>query len=167
MPVLIIKSKGKEFVCLYDQRDHKLISQFHWSLHSRGYAVGFKNGKQILMHRLILGITDSPEIEVDHIYHNKLDNRRSKIRVCTRSQNRRNSRKVKEGSSKFKGVYRDNNKYHAQIMQGQKGINLGRFRSEVTAGKVYDRAAKEAFKEFAYLNFPDIDPLPKQLTISM
>ena len=119
------------------------------------------------MHRLILGIVDSPQIETDHKFHNKLDNRRAKIRVCTRSENRRNSRKVKEGSSQFKGVYRDNNKYHAQIMQGQKVINLGRFRSEVTAGKVYDQAARREFKDFAFLNFPDIDPYPKQLTISI
>lgn len=155
MPVLIIKSKGKEFVCLFDSRDQKKISRFTWSLHSKGYAVTTIKGKPVLMHRLILGIIDSPEIEADHIFHNRLDNRRSKIRVCTHSENRRNSRKVKESAqSHYKGVYRDQNKWHAQIMQGRKVINLGRYRSEITAGKVYDQAAKETFKDFAFLNFP-------------
>jgi hypothetical protein len=167
MPFLLIKSKGITYKCLFDKRDQDTISRFTWSLHSKGYAVTTIKGRPVLMHRLILGIVDNPQIETDHIFHNKLDNRRSMIRTCTRSQNRRNSRKVNPGSSKFKGVYRDRNKYHAQIMQGQKIRNLGRFRSEVTTGKMYDRAAKETFKEFAYLNFPEIDSLPKQLTISM
>jgi IS5 family transposase len=120
------------------------------------------------MHRLILGIVDNPEIEVDHRFHNKLDNRRSKIRTCNHSQNRRNSRKLKESAqSRYKGVYRDNNKWHAQIMLGEQVINLGRFRSEVTAGRIYDKAAKEIFKDFAFLNFPGLDPLSRQLTISI
>ena len=167
MPFLIIKSKGKTYKCLYDSRDQKLISRFSWSLHNKGYAVTTIAGKPVLMHRLILGIIDKPEIETDHRFHNRLDNRRSKIRVCSHSQNRRNSRKVKPGTSILKGVYLDQNKWHAQIMQGQQVVNLGRFRSEITAGLIYDQRAKETFKDFAYLNFPDSDPLPKQLTISI
>lgn len=167
MAFLIIMSKGIAYKCLYDSRDQKKISRYNWSLHSKGYACTTINGKSVLMHRFILGIVDKPEIEVDHRHHRKLDNRRSKIRVCSHAENRRNSQKINPGSSKFKGVYRDQNKYHAQIMQGQKVINLGRFYSEVTAGKVYDQAARETFKDFAFLNFPNINPLPKQLTISM
>jgi hypothetical protein len=168
MPEILIRSKGIDYICLFDLEDQALISQFFWNLHSKGYAVAFQNGKQILMHRLILGILDSPEIEVDHRFHNKLDNRRAKIRVCTHSQNRRNSRKLKESAqSQYKGVYRDQNKWHAQIMQGQRVINLGRYRSEITAGKVYDQEAKQEFKDFAFLNFPESDPLPKQLSISI
>jgi hypothetical protein len=123
------------------------------------------NGKSILMHRLILGLLDKPEFEVDHRFHNRLDNRRSKIRACNHSQNRRNARKLKESAqSQYKGVYRDLNKYHAQIMKDQKVVNLGRFRSPVTAGKVYDQAAKETFKDFAFLNFPDFKQV-SQLSI--
>jgi hypothetical protein len=154
MPELIIKSKGKEFVCLFDFEDQELISRFNWSLHSKGYAVTNFRGKQILMHRLILGIIDNSKIEGDHKNHNKLDNQRVNLRICIRSENRKISRKLKEGSSKFKGVYKNGKFYHSQIMQGQRVTNLGRYRSEVTAGKVYDNAAKETFKEFAFLNFP-------------
>jgi hypothetical protein len=164
MPVLIIKSKGKDYNCLFDRRDQKLISQFTWSLHSKGYAVTTIKGKAVLMHRLILGIVDRPEIEVDHRFHNKLDNRRTKIRFCSHAENRRNSRKIMPGSSKYKGVYKDGKFYHSQILKGQKVINLGRYYSEITAGKVYDRAAKETFKDFAFLNFPGFKPV-SQLTI--
>jgi len=164
MPELLITSKGKEYACLFDKRDQKLISRFTWSLHSKGYAVTTIKGKSILMHRLILGIIDKPEIETDHRYHNRLDNRRSKIRVCTHAENLRNSRKINPGSSKFKGVYRDGKFYHSQIMKGQKVINLGRYYSEITAGKVYDQEARQEFKDFAFLNFPDFIPA-NQLSI--
>ncbi len=168
MPELIITSKGKEYACLFDKRDQALISRFTWSLHSKGYAVTTIKRKPVLMHRLILGIVDRPEIEVDHKFHNRLDNRHSKIRVCSHAQNRRNSRKLKvSAQSQYKGVYRDNNKYHAQIMIDNQVINLGRYRSQITAGRIYDQAAKKTFKDFAFLNFPGLDPLPIQLTISI
>jgi len=164
MPFLIIKSKGIAYKCLYDSRDQKKISRFTWSLHSKGYAMTSLKGKSILMHRLILGIIDRPDIETDHKFHNRLDNRRSKIRVCSHSENRRNSRKIMPGSSIYKGVYRDGKFYHSQIMQGHRVINLGRFYSEKTAAKIYDQAAKQEFKNFAFLNFPGFKPVT-QLSI--
>jgi len=162
---IIIKSQGREHLCLYDQQDHEIISRYNWSLHNRGYAVTTIKGKPVLMHRLVMGIVDRPDIEVDHIFHDKLDNRRSQLRLCTRSQNRRNARKLMKGSSKFKGVYKDGKYYHAQINAG-KVRNLGRFYSEATAGRVYDEAAKEAYADFALLNFPGYQ-LPTQLKIPM
>lgn len=151
---LLIRFKGKVFKCLYDLEYFGLISLFRWNLHNRGYAVTTVNGKTILMHRLIMGV-DDPEIQVDHKYHNKLDNRRANIRVCTRSENRRNSRKLKESHSKYKGVYRDGKYWHTQIKVNGRIINLGRFHSELTAAKVYDTAARLHFQDFAFLNFPD------------
>ncbi|MDP3446072.1 MAG: hypothetical protein Q8T08_24690, partial [Ignavibacteria bacterium] len=130
----LIKSKGKEYICLFDRIDQDLIFRHKWNL-VNGYAVATINGKSISMHRLILGVTD-PEIQIDHKHHNKLDNRRRKIRLCTRSENRRNSRKLLEGTSKYKGVYRDKNKWHVQIFIGENVKNLGRYRSEKTAAKV-------------------------------
>jgi len=163
MPILIIKSKGQDHICYYDPQDHELISCYNWSLHNRGYAVTTIKGKPVLMHRLVMGIVDRPDIEVDHIFHDKLDNRRSQLRICTRAENRRNARKLMKGSSKFKGVYRDGKLYHAQINAG-KVRNLGRFYSEATAGRVYDEAAKEAYADFALLNFPG-QQLPQQLQL--
>lgn len=165
MPFLIIKSKGNDYKCLYSSKDQDLISQFTWSLHSKGYAQTNINGKSILMHRLILEIVDKPEFECDHIFHNKLDNRRAKIRICTHSENLRNSRKLK-GTCTLKGVYRDNNKFHAQISSSQRVFNLGRFRSEITAAKAYDRAARKMFADFAFTNFPEYME-PKQLSLAL
>ena len=68
------------------------------------------------------------------------------------------------GTSIYKGVYRDGKFYHSQIMQGHRVINLGRFYSEKTAAKIYDQAAKQEFKNFAFLNFPGFKPVT-QLSI--
>jgi hypothetical protein len=154
MPVLVINHKGKSHKCLYSKQDQELISGFSWSLHSQGYAQTTLNRKTVLMHDLIMKPPEGKE--VDHRFHNRLDNRRSKIRVCTRSENRQNSRKLKAGSSVFKGVYKDGKYFHSQIKKNQKVVNLGRYHSEITAAKVYDQVARETFKDFAFLNFPEI-----------
>ena len=154
MAELIIISKGKEYRCLYDLSDHQLISQHTWRLHSQGYAQAFVNGKIILMHRLVMGVLDKTEIEVDHRFHNKLDNRKLKLRVCSHSENRRNARKLKaDAHSQFKGIYNDLGRWHVQIMQNAKVKNLGRYSNEIQAAKVYDQKAIEVFKDFAFVNF--------------
>lgn len=154
MPKLTIISKGKEYACLYDLQDHELISRFRWSLHSKAYACTTINGKAVLMHRLIMGVVDRPEVEVDHRFHNRLDNRRSELRVCTHSENQRNARKLKPTAhSQFKGIYNDLGRWHVQIMQNAKVKNLGRYSNEILAAKVYDQKALEVFKDFAFVNF--------------
>ena len=154
MPELIIISKGKEYPCLFDQEDQELVSRFHWSLHSKGYAQTIINGKTVLMHRLIMGVLDKPEIEVDHRFHIRLDNRRSKLRVCSHSENMRNARKLKPTAhSQYKGIYNDLGRWHVQIMQDEKVKNLGRYNNEITAAKVYDNRAIEIFKDYAFVNF--------------
>jgi len=158
MPEIIIISKGKEYPCLYDEADRELISQYQWSLHSKGYAQTTIKGKTVLMHRLVMKVTD-PKIEVDHRFHNKLDNRKSKLRACNHSENRRNSRKEKNCSSKYKGSYFETERgiYHSQIGfatdNGTKVYNLGRYADERLAGKAYDRKAVELFGRFACVNF--------------
>lgn len=69
------------------------------------YATRSENGKGILMHRAILGVTDR-SVDVDHINRNGLDNRRKNLRECSRSQNMANKKKQPGKSSKFNGVNR-------------------------------------------------------------
>jgi hypothetical protein len=154
MPEIIIISKGKEYPCLYDQEDKELINRFSWSLHSKGYAMTTISGKTVLMHRLIMGVLDKPGIEIDHRYHNRMDNQRSMLRVCTHSENQRNSRKLKESAhSKYKGIYLDEGRWHTQIFQDSRVRNLGRYGNEVLAAKVYDSKALQVFGAFAFINF--------------
>jgi hypothetical protein len=165
MAALTIISKGVEHRVLYDQEDHELISGFNWFLHPDGYVFTKVNGRIIYIHRLIMGVLNNPAVEVDHRYHDKLDNQKVHLRICSPSQNRQNSRKVSGCTSVFKGIYLENDRFHAQITINKRVKNLGRFRSEKTAALAYDEAARSAFGEFAWLNFPG-NNVPKQQTIN-
>lgn len=117
----------------------------------------------IAMHRMvmqrILGRFPVTGEYVDHINRNPLDNRRENLRICTKSQNHMNREKRKtyrgrKPTSKYKGVHLDRtrNKWMARVVDHGKHVNLGRFDSEIEAAKAYNKAAKEHYGEFAYLN---------------
>ncbi len=138
---------------LIDDEDYKLVSLYNWRwLSTRNYAQTSiqQNGtwRTIQMHRLILNAPKG--VEVDHVNGNGLNNRRSNIRLCTRSENMRNRRgwKLNESwGSSFKGVHRmKDGRFRAQIF-------LGTFDTELEAAHAYNEAARILFGAFAKLNF--------------
>ena len=168
MELLIVNKKGEKFTVHYDECDHEMVSKHTWFVDTNGYACTMlprnkAKQKQIRMHRMILGVTD-PKIHVDHRYHNRLDNRRDSIRLCSAGQNLCN-RRSGHGSSKYLGVsikvdYRvkkNDGKYiQATIKSCGKQKHIGYFKTEEDAARAYDVAAKELHGEFASLNFPNI-----------
>lgn len=144
---LIPLTKGK--FAKVDNEDFDRLKDINWQFTKQGYAVNDKLG---LMHRYIMNAPDN--LDVDHIYHDKLDNRKSQLRLAKHSQNMSNS-KHRKGTSKYKGVHWDNtkNKWVAGIMLNYKRIYIGYFTDEEEAAKAYDKKALELFGEFAYLNF--------------
>lgn len=143
---------------LVDVEDFSRLSRYKWWLTSEGYPQTTINRKCVYMHRMIMGLKPGDGLRVDHISHNKLDNRRSNLRVCSCKENHRNSRLYGSNKSGFKGVYRNgtNKKpWTAQICVSYKTMYLGRFDNPEDAAKEYDRAAIKHFGEFARLNFPE------------
>jgi len=110
------------------------------------------SSKLILMHRLI---TNAPRgLDVDHIDHNGLNNRRNNLRICSRSEN--NWNQSLDEQTKSKGVYWDwqRGKWRAYISQFNKRYELGRFEDKTDALRAYDLAAIRLFGEFSFTNFP-------------
>ena len=122
------------------------------------------------LHRFILGVSD-PNVIVDHISGNGLDNRKANLRLATAEENARNVRVETEGrSSRFRGVAWDAEKqaWRARIQVAGKARYLGRFPpdvrdgvdwGELAAAKAYDEAAVKYHGEFAALNKPLGDTL--------
>lgn len=80
----------------------------------------------------------------------------SNCRWATRRQQMANTRPRKGLSSQFKGVSWSKavNKWRAQIRINGATAHLGVFASEEEAARTYDKAAYEAHRDFAHLNFP-------------
>lgn len=160
----IILSQGK--VALVDDEDFEWLSKWKWSTQwapHNYYAVrteyGEKN-KTVYMHR---EITHPPNnLDIDHINHNGLDNRRENLRFCTTAQNTHHQIKRDGHTSGFKGIYwnKRKKKWQAKIRLTANGISkqifLGLFDSEIHGALAYDEAAKKYFGDFAELNFRDV-----------
>jgi hypothetical protein len=146
-------------VALVDDEDFEYLNQWKWHAHKDGnnYYVeriirlprGLKY-QYVSMHRLIMNTPKG--MQTDHKDHDGLNNQKSNLRICTRSQNQMN-RKAIEATSKYKGVWYENGKIRSAITINKEQVYLGYFNSEKDAAIAYDIAAKKYYGEFAYLNF--------------
>lgn len=109
--------------------------------------------RDVYMHRVIM---DAPAgVEVDHQDGDGLNNRRSNLRLSTRSQNERNKGPRKDNTSGYKGVFRDQNRWRAALSQDGKTVHLGSFRTPEAAARAYDAGVRMLEGDFAWLNFPE------------
>lgn len=138
-----------------DLEDYDLVKDYCWYKSKDGYLYTHANdNKHILMHRLIMGVLDNPELIVDHIKHNTLDNRKKSLRVVTKAQNCRNSKLHSNNTSGVTGVsYRkDTNKWTVRIVVDGKKINLGCYENLEDAKKARLIAEDKYFGEHSYNN---------------
>lgn len=115
------------------------------------------------MHRLVLGVTEPyPIVEVDHVNHDGLDNRKANLRIVTKSENQRGRfRNANKRSSSYKGVFYDpsprgKKPWRVKIRVGGVLKSFGRYVTEEEAARVYDQRASELFGEHAKLNLKGV-----------
>lgn len=123
---------------IIDADDIDKVKYIKWRLNCNGYVINY-NDTTTFLHRRILNCN----MMVDHINGNRLDNRKSNLRVVTHSQNQMNVN--------YKGVYKHKDKkWIAKIKIQQKQIHLGVFsyKEESLYARWY--AEKILFKEYAY-----------------
>lgn len=129
------------------QSKHLYYATCSWRTHLGGWT-------SMRMHRLILGLTHTDRLIIDHKNGDGLDNRRANLRVCTQSQNMANSRQHIETHSGFKGVrwVRGSKKWAAHVTVNHKQIYLGLFECKNQAANAYNERAIKEFGVFACLN---------------
>lgn len=137
---------------LVDAADYELlVGMGAWhARQDRNTWYAFHGGRP--MHKVLTGWP-----QTDHINGNGLDNRRCNLRPATHQQNAGNRRIPSNNTSGYKGVYRTRStgKWFARIVVNDENVHLGTFDDKVDAALAYDVAAREAFGEYALLNFPD------------
>lgn len=139
--------------CLIDLEDVELVKNIKWhksDLQRSTYYCTSSNKTWKRIHRLILNVTD-PNVVVDHINHNGLDNRKCNLRVCTNQQNICNCKVPKNNKSGIKGVYwaKDKNKWTVQVSINNKTKYIGRYSDFNEAVQARIKAEKEYYGEFA------------------
>jgi len=153
-------TQGK--IAIVDDDDFEWLNQWRWH-YSNGYAVRnvWINGncKILRMHRIIVGIFYKSGIEIDHIDHDKLNNCRNNLRLCTHSENQHNREMYSNNTSGFKGVswHKSANKWVARIRINNNLINLGIFNDPYDAACAYDEAARKYHGEFSNPNFSAVE----------
>lgn len=132
-------------VAIVDDEDYAVLSKHPWFYVAGGYAKRSpkKRGEpQISMAREILGLKFKDGKTADHINGDRLDNRRSNLRVVDKVQSASN-RFWSTHKTRLKGVRRKprSASWIAQIAHNRKKIHLGSFESERAAAIAYDMAA--------------------------
>lgn len=145
---------------IIDAEDYEELSKYKWYAMKTSdvdyMAVRNSHGPKrrlILMHRQVMNTPKG--MDTDHRNHNRLDNRKSNLRICTTTQNLQNGSSQKGSTSQYKGVswYKRDKKWRADIQVNGKKIFLGYFDNETEAAHAYDEAAVRYFDGFAKTNF--------------
>lgn len=126
---------------IIDTEDVGKVKYTKWKLSNSGYVMNAPKFSPSNKHlsRIILGI----ETFVDHINHNTLDNRKSNLRVVTKSQNQMNSNHT--------GVSEKNDgRFYAYIKLHGKMLNLGVYIDKEEALFARWAAEELLFGEYRY-----------------
>ena len=114
-----------EMIC--DIEDWMRLKDRHWRLDGAGYVVTSIKKKYTSFHRVVM-IPEKGKV-VDHINHNKLDNRKNNLRVVTQSENSKNRACGSRNNTGVTGVYflKNSGKWVAYVGDNGKNIRLGEF----------------------------------------
>ncbi len=94
-----------------------------------GYRyIGFF-GRSIPEHRVVFALYHGrmPSGPIDHIDRDKLNNRPSNLRECTKAQNAKNVSRSVVTASGYEGVYRRRRKWVATVRDGGRARHIGMF----------------------------------------
>jgi hypothetical protein len=119
-----------------------------YSNHTKGYCQVSFNGRTTLHHIVIwilsTGKDIPPDLQIDHINRNKIDNRIENLRMVTNRENNLNKDIYSNG--KLFGAYLDTrvNRYYSMIKINGKSIFLGYYKDKKECSKAYEIALENA-----------------------
>ena len=136
----------------FDLDDYENIKDYCWRENrTSGYIVtNTYNNVNLGMHRLVMHCP--AEMVVDHINHNRIDNRKINLRICTVQQNNCNLSIKSNNTSGYTGVSwsKHTKKWHCYIEINGKRINLGYFNDINKAIEARQQAEIKYFGKFRH-----------------
>lgn len=123
---------------IVDDDDYKYLNKFKWQASKNKQTFYAIRGRGIKMHRIIMNTP--PNLQVDHINGDGLDNRKINLRNVDCRSNSQNLHVNK--TSKYPGVSlrKDTNKWRSYINIKNKQYNLGCYDTELKAHRAYQEA---------------------------
>lgn len=145
-----LKNRKQQTVgfAIIDSNDYDKLSKLKWHKTSYGYASATtRMKKNVTMHKMVIGCDVPPGHVIDHINHNRLDNRKSNLRIASRSLNNHNRQTISK--SGFLGVcQQQNGKYRAHF----ENKTLGVYEDPQIAAQRYDICAFLKYGKYAKTN---------------
>ncbi len=172
-----VSSKNGTVYAIVSAADYDELMKYRWHLNTKGYAVSPKAPVR-LMHRFIMVDhlhTDPKKRWVDHINGNRIDNRRTNLRMATHHENAANRKKRAGGTSIYHGVSfdRKQSKWHAFVTINGTVHPIGIYDTELEAAHAYDaflfqrpdRDALWNLRNFPGKDYSEYVPRPKRKRI--
>jgi hypothetical protein len=138
--IKIIISSNDKIRVLLDKNDYDVIKGYTCTYNEKlGYVSILIKKTKIHLHRFIMNETN-PEIYIDHIDGNPLNNVRSNLRVSNAKKNSQNRKKKANTTSKYIGVAQDKKSklWVAGVIQDGKELFRKRYDDELFAGRARD-----------------------------
>ena len=142
--VAYVSLKCSDKIMLCDAEDWETLKETTW-FYDSGYVKARKKGKSLKIHRVIMNAPDG--MEVDHINHNPLDNRRENLRIVSHVVNMANRGRQTNNKTGVNGVYWNPRvkRFYAQINVNGKRKYLGCYK------EFEDAKAARIRAEYIYL----------------
>lgn len=152
--IVITSRKYGQKICLVDDEDFDYLSKLKWYVLKNSktfYANTIIDGKTFKMHRMIMNVKTGEFI--DHRDHDGLNNCKSNLRICTRSQNAMNATRSTNKYG-YKGVSykKSHRRFVARVEVNGKTTYFGSCKTAREAAIIYNEHALKHYGEFANLN---------------
>lgn len=158
--IFVKSSKEPIFI---DVNDYKKVTTHNWFVGKQGYVESRVkkheendyDATSIKLHRFLKN--PKKHEYIDHINGNRLDNRKSNLRICTQQQNNMNRKIMKNNTSGVTGVHWDKriNKWVSRIWYKNKEIFLGNYNNIEDATRARMKAEIKYFGKYSrnYYNY--------------